>query len=294
MCTAQTSQAVCRGCCLPPIWRAQDQVWLISTRHLPRTKFWSKRCCPTYRYYRFCPCHGWQPSSEREFLCSQRPHAMNTLYVHGNRCSQAEACQQGSVRLHASWRSHPRVAVRSATSSGRGPAESYRSRYAILRDVRVKYRRTIPQGYYLARWLARTECTGRLDLARLQLRRSDRAECPAATGGGVSWRTSVYRPRHAAATLSTAWSFGPPPPHATGWRVVTSTNAPCGACNVGWYSLILAIPCCDDFNARSAARIHPRWGWSGRHAVAANSARSMRPPSWAGPIRGDDTSMPAA
>ncbi|MEM8678169.1 MAG: hypothetical protein AAGF97_02335 [Planctomycetota bacterium] len=148
---------------MPPCWRPQDQVWLISTRHLPRSRFWSQRCRPTYRYYRYCPCDGWRCSNECEFLRSQHPHAMNTMYVHGNRCSRSEAREQGLC-----------VYARLAVNAPRGrpirhviwswPSREIPLRWAILRDARVKYRRTIPQGYYLGHWLARTGCTGRWTL----------------------------------------------------------------------------------------------------------------------------------
>lgn len=142
--------------------RPQDQIWLISTRRLPKTQFWSKRCCPTFRYYRFCPGSGWQLSCERQFLASRVPGATNTLYVHGNRRSPSEAMQNG---LHV----YCRLAARAPCRPIRHviwswPSGELPGRLAILRDVRVKYRRTTSQSYYLACWLARTERSGQLTL----------------------------------------------------------------------------------------------------------------------------------
>lgn len=127
--------------------RAQDQVWVVSTRCLG------------------CPCGGpgepawqiwryekgwWQPKTLAEFYATDSAHVVTPFYIHGNRIDHPQACQDGlSVyfQMVGKFDDEPpaRFVIWSWPSSQiKGP----------LNDVRTKAARSDVDAYYLARFLA--------------------------------------------------------------------------------------------------------------------------------------------
>ncbi len=135
---------------------------MVSTRLAPRYPL--RRCyCPRLIYSRYCPCRGWTRASECEFLAGQHPGKITVVYVHGNRVTREKAQSRGLEVYRLLTGCVPcGPPVRHVIWSW--PSQPIPLRAAVLRDGRVKYRRTPTQSYYLAHWLCRLRCDARVSL----------------------------------------------------------------------------------------------------------------------------------
>jgi len=127
--------------------RPQDQIWIVSTRHLgcpsagkyePALAFW--------RYEK----GSWQPASAAEFYAADSADLVTPIYVHGNQIDSSLAASYGLsfyFELVGKLDSEPpaRFVIWSWPSDQiRGP----------LRDVRAKAARSDDDAYYLSYFLA--------------------------------------------------------------------------------------------------------------------------------------------
>jgi hypothetical protein len=140
----KTSQQVCRTFRV----RDQDQVWLISTRHLG--------CCmggknwPTYQIWLYEK-GTWQPRTEAEFFAADSAEIVTPMYVHGNRLTAGEASSYGlSFYFEFVGKFDHEPPVRFVIWSW--PSDEIKGQ---LKDVRAKADRSDYEAYYLACFLAR-------------------------------------------------------------------------------------------------------------------------------------------
>jgi hypothetical protein len=142
--------------------REQDQVWVVSTRHLgcpsgdkndPPLQFW--------RYER----GYWQHASAAEFYAADSADLVTPIFIHGNRIDHPEACREGLdvyFQLVGKLDDEPpaRFVIWSWPSSQiHGP----------IRDARAKAARSDVDAYYLARFLARMQPEVRVGMVGFSL-----------------------------------------------------------------------------------------------------------------------------
>jgi hypothetical protein len=136
------------GVCTTFRVREQDQVWLVSTRHLGCPG--GGKYEPTFQIWRYG--QGiWQPKKEAEFFHEDSAELITPIYVHGNQIDTADASRYGLTfyfelvgKLGAERPA--RFVIWSWPSDQiRGP----------LRDVREKAARSDVEAYYLACFLGR-------------------------------------------------------------------------------------------------------------------------------------------
>ncbi|MHB0959209.1 MAG: alpha/beta hydrolase family protein [Pirellulaceae bacterium] len=131
----------------PSLDRPQDEIWLVSTRHVIRAGSGED---PGLRAQRLVPGTGWQPADIHELYAPATPDQIMVVFVHGNRVPHESVIPEG------------RRMYRLLTA---GVADAPPMRFVIwswpsaqirgqLRDVREKARRTELAGYCLA-WLLR-------------------------------------------------------------------------------------------------------------------------------------------
>ncbi len=143
--------------------RSQDQIWMISTRHLGTCSNPPTPCRPQLCYHCFDPCHGWVPSNQEAFFAGDDPQQITTVYVHGNRISDAWAQDRGFKTYCSFTCECDAPPIRHVIWSW--PSEPIPCRSAIIRDARVKARRTPIQSYYLAWWLSNLQPELQVSLA---------------------------------------------------------------------------------------------------------------------------------
>jgi hypothetical protein len=148
---------------IPCTLRPQDEVWLVSTRHLGGLPGPNKWCPPRLCYYRYDPACGFRPASASAFSCLLNPATITIVYVHGNRMSDQQVQRRGlmlySLIACGAAADQP---IRYVIWSW--PSRPLPCRLACLRDVRVKYRRVPLQSYYLACWLSHLAPEGRVSV----------------------------------------------------------------------------------------------------------------------------------
>ncbi len=144
--------------CTSPV-RAEDSVWLISTRHLGCPSS-SDGQAPNFQVQRYDVPTGWAETKLDQLLpddTSQRP---TVIYIHGNREDWATAQQRGLT----AYRSLVDVAgnpppLRFLIWSW--PADQIRG---LRRDVLAKAARSDYEAYYLAQFLAASDPQARVGL----------------------------------------------------------------------------------------------------------------------------------
>jgi hypothetical protein len=131
--------------------RAQDTVWLVSTRHL--------RCVgqqdglPLLRIWQRQAGNGWEPATADRLCARDESPSTTVVFCHGNRIDRRTAIQRGLIvyrKLAAQTTSATplRLVIWSWPSDQiRGP----------IRDARVKAQRTDLEGYLLGCLLSRME-----------------------------------------------------------------------------------------------------------------------------------------
>jgi hypothetical protein len=129
-----------------PCLRPDDQLWIVSTRHLgcPDNQ------PPELRMRRLHPESGWHDTDVPEFVDQTSDGRLNVIYVHGNRMESDE------VTLNM-WDMYRCLTMDQADVPPiRFVMWSWPSdrRAGILRDVRAKALRTESEGYYLGWFLA--------------------------------------------------------------------------------------------------------------------------------------------
>jgi hypothetical protein len=134
-------------CCKEFRVRAQDQVWVVSTRCLGCPS--GAKTEPAWQLWRYEKAM-WQPATATEFYASDSKDLVTPFYIHGNRIDHPQACSDGlSVyfQLVGKLDDEPpaRFVIWSWPSSQiKGP----------LNDVRTKAARSDVDAYYLARFMA--------------------------------------------------------------------------------------------------------------------------------------------
>ena len=132
--------------------RADDSVWMISTRHLG-CLCGSPQAEPDFPLRRYDRDGGWQETDWSEWSAAEQPGTITVVYVHGNRVEYGEAGGRGlaayrALTRHAADPRPIRFVVWSWPSDKlRGPKP--------MRDARVKATRTPTESYYLACFLSR-------------------------------------------------------------------------------------------------------------------------------------------
>jgi hypothetical protein len=137
--------------------REQDQVWLVSTRHLGC--YMGGKNWPTYQIWLYEK-GMWQPRTEAEFFAADSADVVTPLYVHGNRVSAGEAGSYGLnfyFELVGKFDDEPptRIVIWS------WPSDEIKGQ---LKDVRAKAHRSDYEAYYLACFLARMKSEVRVGL----------------------------------------------------------------------------------------------------------------------------------
>jgi hypothetical protein len=143
---ADPKQAAAQQTCPTFRVREQDQVWLVSTRHLG---CWMG-VQPTFQIWRYEK-GIWQPKTEADFFAEDRADLVTPIYVHGNRLTASEASSYGLsfyFELVGKLDNEPpaRFVIWSWPSDQiKGP----------LNDVRTKAARSDYEAYFLAWFLQR-------------------------------------------------------------------------------------------------------------------------------------------
>jgi hypothetical protein len=128
--------------------REQDQVWLVSTRHLGCNVAYQ----PTFQVWRYQQ-GWWQPSSEAEFLASDSADTVTPIYVHGNRIDAALAGQYG-LQVYFELVGKLEVEPPARFVIWSWPADQIKG---PLNDVRSKAARSDYDAFYLAHFLSRMQ-----------------------------------------------------------------------------------------------------------------------------------------
>lgn len=135
--------------------RDQDQVWLVSTRHLGC----SFAYLPTFQVSRYAG-GIWQPASEAEFFSQDSADLVTPIYVHGNRIDAGLASSYGlSVYFELAGKLPAEQPVRFVIWSW--PADQVRG---PINDVRSKAARSDVDAFYLGNFLARLNPAVRVGL----------------------------------------------------------------------------------------------------------------------------------
>jgi hypothetical protein len=128
--------------------RDQDQIWLVSTRHLgcpPGGKYE-----PAFQVWRYEK-GVWQPRSEADFFAEDATGLVTPLYIHGNQIDAGLASSYGlSVYFQIVGKLESELPARFVIWSW--PSDKIRG---PLRDVRDKAARSDTDAYYLGCFLAR-------------------------------------------------------------------------------------------------------------------------------------------
>jgi hypothetical protein len=127
--------------------REQDQIWLVSTRHLGCPS--GGKYGPTFQLWQYVK-GLWQPRTAADFYASDSPDVVTPLYVHGNQIDSALAANYGlSFYFELVGKLDADPPVRFVIWSW--PSDIVKG---ALRDVREKAARSDSDAYYLARFLA--------------------------------------------------------------------------------------------------------------------------------------------
>lgn len=125
--------------------RPQDEIWLVSSRHVGCV---TSGADPDLRVQRYQPGSGWQAAQLNELWQPASPDQVTVIFVHGNRVSSSDVIPEGrQVYQILVGRANVAPPVRFVIWSW--PSEQIRGQ---LRDVREKAERTELAGYCLG-WL---------------------------------------------------------------------------------------------------------------------------------------------
>ena len=139
-----TEQSVCRSFRV----REQDQIWLVSTRHLGCSL--GGKYLPTYQIWLYEK-GTWQPKTEADFFAADSADVVTSIYIHGNRLNANESSSFGlSFYFEFVGKLDQEPPVRFVIWSW--PSDSIRG---PLKDVQSKAARSDYESYYLACFLAK-------------------------------------------------------------------------------------------------------------------------------------------
>lgn len=136
--------------------RPQDEVWVVSTRHLGCA---TDGPLPPLQFWRYAN-SWWQPATSTEFFADYPANVVTAFYIHGNQIDHPQACSDGLTvyfQLAGKFDDEPRVrfVIWSWPSSKiKGP----------LVDVRSKAARSDSEAKYLARFLQQIPGQARIGL----------------------------------------------------------------------------------------------------------------------------------
>ena len=137
--------------------RPQDEIWLVSTRHIGCLE---SGAAPDFRTQRYDAQLGWQPSDIGELFRPASADQILVIYVHGNRVpSSAVACEGRFVYRLLASQVDDTASIRFVIWSW--PSAQVRGQ---LRDVRVKAQRTETDGYCLGWFLTQLPESQRVSL----------------------------------------------------------------------------------------------------------------------------------
>lgn len=144
-CVASMAQ---HACCVRP----QDQVWLISTLRMGRNARPCSCSVPNLAYFQYCPSEcRWIERSQCQFMATNDPSTVNTVFVHGNRQRAANVKQRGLAAYCLFRECAGECAIRHVIWEW--PSMPIPLSGRVFRDGRVKLRRTPSQSYFLGWWL---------------------------------------------------------------------------------------------------------------------------------------------
>lgn len=131
-------------CCTFP--RAQDEVWLVSTRNTGCGS-WDQQV-NRLQYWRYDRQKSWVRAELVDLLSTDDPEVITTIFIHGNRIPYCEAFTKGWSAYRSLAQGADDKPIRFIIWSW--PSEPYRG---VLEDARIKAARTNPGGYHLAWFL---------------------------------------------------------------------------------------------------------------------------------------------
>lgn len=125
--------------------RPQDQVWVISSRHLGCASNAAAESLQTWQYEK----GSWQPRTIAEFYATDSADVVTTLYIHGNRISAGQANGDGlAVYFQLVGKFDHLRAVRFVIYTW--PSDQIKGQ---LKDVRVKADRADEEAFLVSRFL---------------------------------------------------------------------------------------------------------------------------------------------
>src|SRR5262249_32893717 len=128
--------------------REQDQVWIVSTRHLDCP--WGSKYEPALAFWRYDK-GRWQPATAAEFYATDSADVVTPIYVHGNRIDSSLAASYGlSVYFELVGKLDAEPPARFVIWSW--PSDQIKG---PLKDVRAKADRSDVDAYYLGHFLSR-------------------------------------------------------------------------------------------------------------------------------------------
>jgi hypothetical protein len=177
---AESSDGVCRSFRVRP----QDQVWLVSTRHLGCTV--GEQYDPPLQYWQYE--RGlWQPRTAAEFFAADSADIITPVYVHGNRIDAGLAGSYGLwVYFELVGKLDAEPPVRFVLWSW--PSDQIRG---PLNDVRAKAERSDIDGWYLGCFLARLRPEVRVGLVGYSFGARIASGAVDLIGGGSLWGQSL-------------------------------------------------------------------------------------------------------
>jgi len=213
--------------------RDQDQIWLVSTRHLG---CWVG-IQPTYQIWRYEK-GTWQPKTEADFFAEDSADLLTPLYVHGNRIDSNLAASYGlSFYFELVGKLDSEPPARFVIWSW--PADQIKG---PLNDVRAKAARSDYEGYYLGYFLARLRPEVRCGLLGYSFGARIVSGAVHLTGGGAIFGY-VVPPGPRAQFQVAIWAAA----EHNHWYLPGQFHSQALAAAEAWY---VTINCCDPVLAR--------------------------------------------
>lgn len=127
--------------------RAQDQVWVVSSRHLGCASNAATESLQVWQYEKAI----WQPRTVADFYATDAPDVVTTMYIHGNRIDAGQANADGlAVYFQLIGKYDHTRAVRFVIYSW--PSDQIKG---PLKDVRAKAARADEEAFLVSRFLHR-------------------------------------------------------------------------------------------------------------------------------------------